>query len=50
MPVHPHRDALQMHGSVASAIQRGIPEEARDSMLGIMARTMSEMRSSWGPE
>lgn len=47
MPTHPHKDALQLHVDVASAIQRGSGDEAHVSMLGIMARTFDEMSSLW---
>lgn len=47
MPTHPHKEALQLHVDVASAIQRGAPDSAQSSMLGIMQRTMQEMSSIW---
>lgn len=47
MPTHPHVDALQFHVDVASAIQRGNPEDAQSSMLRIMQRTFQEMSSIW---
>ncbi|TFC69292.1 FadR family transcriptional regulator [Cryobacterium sp. TMS1-20-1] len=47
MPTRPHEDALQLHVDVASAIQRGAPDIAQSSMLGIMQRTMDEMSTIW---
>jgi DNA-binding FadR family transcriptional regulator len=47
MPRHPHKEALQLHVDVASAIQRGNGDEAHAAMLGIMARTFDEMSSIW---
>jgi len=47
MPRHPHKEALQLHVDVASAIQRGNGDDAHAAMLGIMARTFNEMRSIW---
>jgi DNA-binding FadR family transcriptional regulator len=47
MPVHPHREAMQLHVDVASAIQRGAADVAQESMLRIMQQTMSEMSSIW---
>lgn len=47
MPEHPHNEALQMHVDVASAIQRGNPDDAHASMLGIMQRAFDEMSSIW---
>lgn len=47
MPEYPHQEALQLHADVASAIQRGAPDSARDSMLAIMERAMSEMSGLW---
>lgn len=47
MPTHPHEEALQLHVDVASAIQRGAPDIAQRSMLGIMQRTMDEMSTIW---
>ncbi len=50
MPEHPHEEALQMHVDVASAIQRGNPDAARDAMLQITRRAMAEMQSLWAQE
>lgn len=47
MPTHPHEEALQLHVDVAAAIQRGAPDMAHASMLGIMQRAMKEMSSIW---
>jgi DNA-binding FadR family transcriptional regulator len=47
MPEYPHEEALQMHVDVASAIQRGNPAAARDTMLRITERAMAEMQSLW---
>jgi DNA-binding FadR family transcriptional regulator len=47
MPRYPHDEALQMHVDIASAIQRGMPDEARASMLNVMHRAMSEMSTIW---
>jgi DNA-binding FadR family transcriptional regulator len=47
MPEHPHKEALQLHVDVASAIQRGSGDEAHLAMLGIMQRTFSEMSTLW---
>jgi len=47
MPRHPHKEALQLHVDVASAIQRGNGDDAHAAMLGIMARTFDEMSSIW---
>ncbi|WP_230854957.1 FadR/GntR family transcriptional regulator [Arthrobacter terrae] len=47
MPEHPHEEALQMHVDVASAIQRGDPDQARDAMLRITDRAVREMQSLW---
>lgn len=47
MPQHPHQEALQLHVDVASAIQRGAPDVAQAAMLGIMQRTVEEMRHVW---
>ena len=47
MPQHPHQEALQLHVDVASAIQRGAPEVAQSAMLGIMQRTIDEIRHVW---
>ncbi len=47
MPRHPHKEALQLHVDVASAIQRGSGDDAHAAMLGIMARTFNEMSSLW---
>lgn len=47
MPEHPHNEALQFHVDVASAIQRGNPDEAQAAMLNIMRRTFREMSSIW---
>jgi DNA-binding FadR family transcriptional regulator len=47
MPRHPHNEALQLHVDVASAIQRGNPEDAHDAMLNIMQRAFREMSSLW---
>ena len=47
MPRHPHKEALQLHVDVASAIQRGSGDEAHQAMRGIMARTFNEMSSLW---
>lgn len=46
-PEHPHNEALQMHVDVASAIQRGNPDDAHAAMLGIMQRAFDEMSSIW---
>jgi len=45
VPEHPHRDALQLHVDVASAIQRRDPEAARQAMYNIMLRSVQEMES-----
>ncbi len=47
MPSHPHNEALQLHVDVASAIQRGNPDDAHDAMLNIMQRAFREMSSLW---
>lgn len=47
MPQHPHNEALQFHVDVASAIQRGNPDEAQAAMLNIMRRAFREMSSIW---
>lgn len=47
MPHRPHNEALQLHVDVASAIQRGNPEDAHDAMLNIMQRAFREMSSLW---
>ena len=47
MPRHPHKEALQLHVDVASAIQRGSGADAHAAMQGIMARTFNEMSSLW---
>ena len=47
MPRHPHKEALQLHVDVASAIQRGSGDEAHAAMLGIMERTFDEMSTLW---
>ncbi len=47
MPSKPHDEALQLHLQVAASIQAGEPEKAQTAMLGIMQRTLSEMRSAW---
>lgn len=47
MPEHPHNEALQLHVDVASAIQRGNPDEAQTAMLHIMQRAFREMSSIW---
>lgn len=47
MPSHPHNEALQLHVDVASAIQRGNPDDAHDAMLNIMQRAFHEMSSLW---
>jgi len=47
MPRHPHKEALQLHVDVASAIQRGDGDDAHAAMLGIMHRTSEEMSSIW---
>lgn len=47
MPQFPSSHALQLHVDIASAIQRGRPDEARDSMLAVMHRAMDEMSSIW---
>ncbi|HEY5249796.1 MAG TPA: FCD domain-containing protein, partial [Dermatophilaceae bacterium] len=47
MPRHPHKEALQLHVDVASAIQRGSSEDAHAAMLGIMQRTFREMSTIW---
>jgi DNA-binding FadR family transcriptional regulator len=47
MGVHRHREAMQLHVDVASAIQRGAADVAQESMLRIMQQTMSEMSSIW---
>lgn len=47
MPAHPHVEALQLHVDVASAIQRGSPEDAQRAMLRIMERNMLEMSAIW---
>ena len=47
MPRYPHHEALQMHVDIASAIQRGMPDEARAAMLAVMHRAMDEMSSIW---
>ena len=47
MPRHPHKEALQLHVDVASAIQRGNGDEAHAAMLSIMERTSNEMSSIW---
>jgi len=47
MPKHPHKEALQLHVDVASAIQRGEGDDAHAAMLGIMARASDEMSSIW---
>jgi len=47
MPRHPHKEALQLHVDVASAIQRGDGDDAHAAMVGIMARTFNEMSSIW---
>ena len=47
MPRHPHKETLQLHVDVASAIQRGSGEEAHAAMLGIMQRTFDEMSTLW---
>jgi DNA-binding FadR family transcriptional regulator len=47
MPRHPHKEALQLHVDVASAIQRGSGDEAQAAMQAIMARTFDEMSSIW---
>lgn len=47
MPQHPHQEALQLHVDVASAIQRGAPAVAQSAMLGIMERTIDEIRHVW---
>jgi len=50
MPEHPHEEALQMHVDVASAIQRGDPEAAKDAMLRITGRAMAEMQTLWAQD
>jgi len=47
MPRHPHKEALQLHVDVASAIQRGNGDDAHAAMLGIMQLAFSEMSSIW---
>lgn len=47
MPEHPHQEALQLHIDVASAIQRGAPEVAQQSMLSLMLRATAEMAHVW---
>jgi DNA-binding FadR family transcriptional regulator len=47
MPQNPHSEALQLHLDVASAIQRGAPDQAQQAMLGIMQRTLAEMSHVW---
>lgn len=47
MPAHPHYEALQLHVDVATAIQRGDQDVAKNSMLRIMERTIEEMNSMW---
>lgn len=47
MPQHPHKEALQLHVDVASAIQRGNADDAHAAMLGIMQRAFNEMSSIW---
>jgi DNA-binding FadR family transcriptional regulator len=47
MPDHPHEEALQLHMDVASAIQRGAADVAKQSMLRIMQRTLEEMGPLW---
>lgn len=47
MPMYPDQEALQLHQDVASAIQRGDGERARDAMVRIMVQAMLEMSSLW---
>ncbi|NYI40499.1 FadR/GntR family transcriptional regulator [Demequina lutea] len=47
-PRHTHLEALQLHVDVASAIQRGVPDDAHDAMKSIMQRTMHEVNSIEG--
>ena len=47
MPRRPHKEALQLHVDVASAIQRGHSDAAHAAMLRIMAQAFEEMSSIW---
>ena len=47
VPSSPHVEALQLHIDVASAIQRGQPDQAKEAMNRIVARTLEEMSSVW---
>lgn len=46
VPDQPHADALQLHMDVASHIQRGEGELAREAMRKVMLRTVEEMEAA----
>jgi len=47
MPVHPDKEALQLHIDVADQIQKGEASAAHDSMLAIMEQAIDEMSAVW---
>lgn len=48
-PAHTQPEALQLHVDVASAIQRGLPDDAHAAMLSVMQRTMNEVNTITEP-